>query len=65
MLDVNILFPEPTDYDIGYASIPEDIGIAVLHLQMGWLSAQLAINPKDDFRRGRLDAFMDRLARLK
>jgi hypothetical protein len=63
-----------TPYDDGYESICpvgaswEDAGsskwgVSTLILQLGWLAAQLRLNPRDQFRWGRFDAMCDLLIR--
>jgi hypothetical protein len=53
-----------TAYDKGYDTVcGMKWGRSECRLQMVWLLAQLEINPKDDYRRGRYDAFCDIMAR--
>ncbi|MGH7069743.1 MAG: hypothetical protein ACREFO_06975 [Acetobacteraceae bacterium] len=70
-----------TDYDSGYASIDANrrvganaLGVnpalptwgqATIKLHLGWLSRQLRINPRDEFRWGRYDALCDLLVRFE
>ncbi|MGH7120748.1 MAG: hypothetical protein ACREFP_17455 [Acetobacteraceae bacterium] len=70
-----------TAYDEGYASVDANRhagaeahavtagarfwGPATIKLHLGWLSQQLRISPRDEFRWGRYDALCDLLATLE